>query len=308
MSTNPIKIKPERFYDPRELAMGVEHEMEHTTNRREASATTRQHLEQIKDYYTRLDKMEARAKRGLAPNPASPIAKRMAETMALSELQNTASRIESARQSAYRHDRGVELPQLDREFDQVQEAIALKRGLAPNPSDAFYMPDVVSTSAVKWSGQPMRSYDLNNGAHIIGLQTGAGATKQGFQLHVLDVDEGSQRGGIGEAAVIWLKYSFGPVDVIDPVPEALGFWRKMKKRGYVRAIAYSEGAPGDASNNPAPMYTYYGREVSKADYETFKRAEAAGMCPFCEQPLNRRYGAHRKHMVACSRKLRGIAR
>lgn len=69
----PIKIRPESEYDPIEYAMGVKIEMEHTADSARLSRIVREHLEEIPDYYTRLVKMERRAKRGLAPNPSKDV-------------------------------------------------------------------------------------------------------------------------------------------------------------------------------------------------------------------------------------------
>jgi len=50
-------IKP----DPKELEMGIKVEMEHTTNPLISRKIAMDHLVEIKDYYTRLDKMEKEA-------------------------------------------------------------------------------------------------------------------------------------------------------------------------------------------------------------------------------------------------------
>lgn len=47
--------------DPKELEMGIKVEMEHTTNPLIAKRIAIDHLAEIKDYYTRLKKMEADA-------------------------------------------------------------------------------------------------------------------------------------------------------------------------------------------------------------------------------------------------------
>lgn len=54
--------------DMDELRMGIEVEQEHTSDLREAGKIAMDHLREFPDYYTRLTKMEARAKAGLAPN------------------------------------------------------------------------------------------------------------------------------------------------------------------------------------------------------------------------------------------------
>lgn len=51
-----------------ELRMGIEVEQEHGVDMREAGQIAMDHLREFPDYYTRLTKMEARAKAGLAPN------------------------------------------------------------------------------------------------------------------------------------------------------------------------------------------------------------------------------------------------
>jgi len=48
-------------YDPKELAMGIKVEMEHTTNPIIAERIAKDHLAEVPDYYTRLKKMEAEA-------------------------------------------------------------------------------------------------------------------------------------------------------------------------------------------------------------------------------------------------------
>lgn len=45
-------------YDPEQLKMGIEVEMEHTTSRKIAEKIAKDHLAEIPDYYTRLAKME----------------------------------------------------------------------------------------------------------------------------------------------------------------------------------------------------------------------------------------------------------
>jgi len=55
--------------DLHELAMGIEVEQEHGVGPVEAGRIALDHLDEFADYYTRLTKMEARAKRGLPPNP-----------------------------------------------------------------------------------------------------------------------------------------------------------------------------------------------------------------------------------------------
>ena len=47
--------------DPKELKMGMGIEMEHTTNKEIAKRISLDHLSEIKDYYTRLKKMEEEA-------------------------------------------------------------------------------------------------------------------------------------------------------------------------------------------------------------------------------------------------------
>lgn len=59
-------IKPpkheESYYDKDQLAKGIEVEMEHTTDREIASQIARTHLDEKKDYYTLLEKVEAKVK------------------------------------------------------------------------------------------------------------------------------------------------------------------------------------------------------------------------------------------------------
>lgn len=64
--------------DMDELRMGIEVEQEHTGDMREAGKIAMDHLREFPDYYTRLTKMEARAKAGLAPNGHSMIKVRAA--------------------------------------------------------------------------------------------------------------------------------------------------------------------------------------------------------------------------------------
>jgi len=47
--------------DAKELAMGIDVEMEHTNDKKIAEKIALDHLAEIKDYYTRLKKMEAEA-------------------------------------------------------------------------------------------------------------------------------------------------------------------------------------------------------------------------------------------------------
>jgi len=46
-------------YDPKELSMGIKVEMEHTTSPLIAEKIAKDHLAELRDYYTRLKKMES---------------------------------------------------------------------------------------------------------------------------------------------------------------------------------------------------------------------------------------------------------
>jgi hypothetical protein len=52
-------------YDPEELRMGIEVEKEHTDDEELAKRITKDHLDEFKDYYSRLKKMEDQAKKEL---------------------------------------------------------------------------------------------------------------------------------------------------------------------------------------------------------------------------------------------------
>ena len=55
--------KPDSKYDKKQVKQGVKVEREHTTDKGKAKEITKDHLEEIGDYYTRLDKMEKQAKK-----------------------------------------------------------------------------------------------------------------------------------------------------------------------------------------------------------------------------------------------------
>jgi len=55
----------ESNFDPEQIAMGIKVELEHTTNKQIAKKIALDHLSEIPDYYTRLAKMEAEAKKEL---------------------------------------------------------------------------------------------------------------------------------------------------------------------------------------------------------------------------------------------------
>jgi hypothetical protein len=48
-------------YDPEQLKMGIKIEFEHTTDSKIAERIAKDHLSEIPDYYTRLEKMEKEA-------------------------------------------------------------------------------------------------------------------------------------------------------------------------------------------------------------------------------------------------------
>ncbi len=56
-------IANEDDVDPKELAMGIKVEYEHSTDRDTAKKIALAHLREIKDYYTRLKKMESEAEK-----------------------------------------------------------------------------------------------------------------------------------------------------------------------------------------------------------------------------------------------------
>ena len=57
-----VILKAEKF-DPKQLEMGIEVELEHTSDRKVSEKIAKDHLREFPDYYTRLKKMEAEAKR-----------------------------------------------------------------------------------------------------------------------------------------------------------------------------------------------------------------------------------------------------
>lgn len=58
MYNEKLKADPKLKIDPKELAMGIKVEMEHTTNPMIAERIAKDHIVEISDYYTRLKKME----------------------------------------------------------------------------------------------------------------------------------------------------------------------------------------------------------------------------------------------------------
>jgi hypothetical protein len=59
------KNKPDSAYDAEQLKMGIKVEMEHGLGADAAKEIAKDHLEEIADYYSRLDKMESSAKKSL---------------------------------------------------------------------------------------------------------------------------------------------------------------------------------------------------------------------------------------------------
>ena len=53
---------PDDEFDPKQLEMGIKVEFEHTDDFSIAKAIMKDHLSEIPDYYTRLEKMETEAK------------------------------------------------------------------------------------------------------------------------------------------------------------------------------------------------------------------------------------------------------
>jgi len=55
--------RPDSDFDPKQLAMGIKVEMEHTKDKTKAKEIAKDHLAEISDYYTRLKTMEDKAKK-----------------------------------------------------------------------------------------------------------------------------------------------------------------------------------------------------------------------------------------------------
>jgi hypothetical protein len=55
--------RPDSDFNPKQLAMGIEVELEHTTSRRISKEIAKDHLTEIPNYYTRLRRMEQKAMR-----------------------------------------------------------------------------------------------------------------------------------------------------------------------------------------------------------------------------------------------------
>jgi hypothetical protein len=57
-----INATPDDKFNPQELKMGIRHETEHTDDRYIAKSIAKDHLLEIPDYYTRLERMEREAR------------------------------------------------------------------------------------------------------------------------------------------------------------------------------------------------------------------------------------------------------
>ena len=57
---NASKKRPDKNYNKRQLQAGVKVELEHTRSRRVAKIIAKDHLDERKDYYKRLKKVEGR--------------------------------------------------------------------------------------------------------------------------------------------------------------------------------------------------------------------------------------------------------
>ena len=69
-----------------QLRLGMEVEQEHTDSLLKAAQIALDHLDEIDDYYTRLGKMEGRARAGLPPNPLRPNQSRITPQEAFDQL------------------------------------------------------------------------------------------------------------------------------------------------------------------------------------------------------------------------------
>jgi hypothetical protein len=74
--------------DLEQLRIGIEIEQEHTDDLRDAGRIALDHLNEFSDYYTRLTKMEARAKAGLPPNPQLHVKLTRAQEDLIGEFDN----------------------------------------------------------------------------------------------------------------------------------------------------------------------------------------------------------------------------
>lgn len=69
-----------------QLRLGMEIEQEHTGDLQEAAEIALDHLSEFGDYYTRLVKMEERARAGMPPNPMRPNPQRLTAKRAFERL------------------------------------------------------------------------------------------------------------------------------------------------------------------------------------------------------------------------------
>jgi len=76
LQNEPADTRPDDDYDPQQLAMGIEVEMEHTDNEEIAKRIAKDHLDEFPDYYTRLAKMEDEAKQDHEISEAIDIGRR----------------------------------------------------------------------------------------------------------------------------------------------------------------------------------------------------------------------------------------
>jgi hypothetical protein len=58
----------------------------------------------------------------------------------------------------------------------------------------------------------------------------------------------------GRDMLRWLNQTYRlPVVVVEATPEAMGFWRKMKKEGLVRTITAADGWPSPLEGESVPL-------------------------------------------------------
>jgi hypothetical protein len=72
ISLTETDTRQDEDYDPEQLRMGIEVEKEHTDDEEIAKRIAKDHLDEFKDYYTRLEKMEAQAKKELHESKKHP--------------------------------------------------------------------------------------------------------------------------------------------------------------------------------------------------------------------------------------------
>lgn len=164
--------KPDSKYDSSQLRSGVKVEFEHTTDPDKAKEVAKDHLEEIPDYYTRLEKMEEEAlgKQEKASSYADYLAKKCVQVKHAADVISGSDVLADMKNKRQEFERSIQEEEVQRNYAARMNQIAEARARGNTAT----VGDLASTALGRISPVPHSLGEAATRLPLIALGTGLG--------------------------------------------------------------------------------------------------------------------------------------